>query len=69
MNVVRRSQLSGKVNSMELDITANQIAQYESGKFLIQDIFPNLTRGEREFIKSGITPEEWEENFGSFNAP
>ena len=42
MNVVRRSQLSGKVNSMELDITANQIAQYESGKFLIQDIFPNL---------------------------
>jgi hypothetical protein len=31
---------------------------------LIQDIFPNLPHGEREFIKTGITPQEWEELFG-----
>ena len=30
---------------------------------LIQDIFPELTREEREFLKTGTTPEEWKEMF------
>tara|TARA_R110002110_G_scaffold8326_6_gene41868 strand:- start:6113 stop:6232 length:120 start_codon:yes stop_codon:yes gene_type:complete len=29
------------------------------GNTLIQDVFPNLTPGEREFIKTGITVEEF----------
>ncbi len=27
---------------------------------LIQDVFPNQTKEEREFLISGTTPEEWE---------
>lgn len=31
---------------------------------LIQDAFPMLTPEQREFIKTGITPEEWDAAFG-----
>ena len=30
---------------------------------LIQNAFPNLTSEQREFIKTGVTPEEWDETF------
>jgi hypothetical protein len=29
----------------------------------IQEIFPNLNPGDREFIKSGISSDEWDELF------
>jgi hypothetical protein len=35
---------------------------WQSG-MLIQDAFPMLSAGEREFIKTGITPQEWDEMF------
>jgi hypothetical protein len=35
--------------------------QYE--KMLIQDAFPFLSNDEREFIMTGITPDEWNEMF------
>jgi hypothetical protein len=30
---------------------------------LLQDAFPHLSADDREFIKSGITKEEWDELF------
>jgi len=63
MIIFRRSPVSGKINSFDLDISQEQILKYEKG-FLIQDAFPHLTDDEREFIKSGILPEEWEKLFG-----
>jgi hypothetical protein len=44
---------------MDLNITDDQIAKYNNG-WLLQDAFPQLTPGEREFYKTGITDEEWE---------
>ena len=64
MLVTRVSVISRKENSMELDITQDQLNRYEFGLGLIQNIFPNLSGEEREFIKTGITPKEWEELFG-----
>jgi hypothetical protein len=64
MLVTRVSVISRKENTMDLDITRDQLNRYEFGLGLIQDIFPNLPHGEREFIKTGITPQEWEELFG-----
>jgi len=49
---------------MDLNVTEEQLNRYNSGRFTIQDCFPNLSADEREFIKTGITPEEWEEVFG-----
>jgi hypothetical protein len=68
MLITKTSQISGKTNTMFINTTSEAISEFNNRSFgsgrLIQDIFPNLTPGEREFIKSGITPEEWIEQFG-----
>ena len=55
--------LTGELHTMELDVTERQLKSYERGEGLLQDIFYNLTPAEREFIKSGITNEEFESTF------
>lgn len=64
MQIVKTSTLTGKTHTMELDINIRQWTTWKQGDLLIQEAFPNLTPGEREFIKSGITPEEWDNEFG-----
>lgn len=64
MLIMRISALTGEVNGMELDITPEQLDNYENFGVLLQDAFPNLTPAQREFIKTGITPEEWYDTFG-----
>lgn len=63
MKITRVSPFSNKKTTLEIDVTARQIASWEKGE-LIQDAMPNLTAGEREFIKLGITPDEWDDIFG-----
>ena len=62
MIIERRSALTGRAHEMDLDITEDQLRIWRMGA-LIQDAMPNLTPAEREFVKTGITPEEWEEYF------
>jgi hypothetical protein len=64
MKLSRTDPFTGKSNSMTLDITADDLQRWRDGA-LIQDVFPNLTSDEREFIMTGITPESWEEAFGT----
>ena len=63
MKVTRVSPFSNKKTTLEIDVTARQIASWEKGE-LIQDAMPNLTPDEREFIKTGVTPDEWDDIFG-----
>lgn len=63
MKIVRTSQVSGITRSMDLDITEEQMALFEGGRTPIQDCFPNLSADDREFIKTGITTEEWDTLF------
>ena len=63
MLVTRLSPFSHTKNTIELDITPEQLARYENGEELIQNIFPNLSPEHREFIMTGITPEEWNSTF------
>lgn len=65
MIIERRSIMSGEWNEMDLPITAEQFQRYENGEGKVQDIFPDLPAELREFIMSGITPDEWKKNFGS----
>ena len=49
---------------MEIDVTPEQLRDFYQDKLgLIQDAFPHLNFEEREFILTGITPEEWDELF------
>ena len=63
MKVSKRSPLTGVENTMDLDITEEQIAQWKGG-VLIQDAMPQLNDDEREFLITGYTPEDWESIFG-----
>ena len=63
MLITRKSLISGNINSMSLPITEEQYNAWEQGT-LVQVAMPHLTPDEREFVMSGITPEEWADNFG-----
>ena len=55
--------ISGNTNTMELNVTQEQLTAWESGVH-IQVAMPQLNAEEREFTKTGMTPTEWEELFG-----
>ena len=59
MIITRQSILSKKISTMDIDVSHEQIAQWEGG-MLIQNAMPNLCEDEREFIMTGITPDEWD---------
>ena len=65
IQVTRQSVITKKINTMELPITQEHLDPYETvGDMLIQDAFPNLDKEQREFLLSGITPQEWNDTFG-----
>ncbi len=64
MQITRISPFTKTTNVMDINVTQEQIALWESGT-LIQVAMPHLSADEREFIMTGITPSEWEENFGT----
>jgi len=63
MLIKRTSPFGGHENEMEIDVTVGQFADWMQG-MLIQDAMPHLTDDEREFIMTGITPEEWDKHIG-----
>lgn len=64
MKITRTSPISGKIRTMDLDVTEEEILKYKRGDGLIQELLPNLKPEEREFIMTGITPDEYENLFG-----
>ena len=62
MLIAKTSSLSSRTHEMEIDVSEKQIALWMEGG-LIQDVMPNLSPDEREFLMTGITPAEWDEAF------
>lgn len=63
MIIIRTSPFSRAENAKEIAVTQEQLDAWEGGE-LIQHAMPDLTAAEREFIKTGITEEEWAATFG-----
>ena len=63
MIIKKKSMFSGEWNTMDIPVTQSQIDDWESGT-LIQDAMPNVSADDREFLKTGVTPEEWTDTFG-----
>lgn len=59
MLIIRKCPITGTQNKQEINVTEEQIRIWHEGT-LIQDAMPDLTSSEREFIKTGITDEAWE---------
>lgn len=64
MKITKESIHSGITRTLDLDLTLDEYASWRGGE-LIQNAMPRLSADEREFIKTGITPEEWAELFGT----
>jgi hypothetical protein len=63
MLITRTSCATGVTRTIDLPVTQEQLDRYYDGNEKIQSVFPNLSAGEREFILTGITDEEWEDIF------
>ena len=61
MKITRTSILSKKTRTLDIDVTVDQMKLYQNGAH-IQNAMPHLTDDEREFIMTGITPDEWDES-------
>jgi hypothetical protein len=63
MKITRTSPITSVTHTLEVDCNPEQLAAWEAGT-KIQDAMPNVSAPLREFVKSGITPEEWIATFG-----
>lgn len=63
MKITRTSIISGITRTLDIDVTQEQLDEYAENERVIGAIFPNISIDEREFIKSGITDEEWQDMF------
>lgn len=64
MIIARKSPFTGIVHEMDIDVTPEQLAALEAPGALIQRVLPHLTADEREFISTGITPQQWADFVG-----
>ncbi len=59
MLLKRISTLTGQIHYREMPVTYEQLMAWHEGA-LIQNVMPNLTADQREFIMTGITRSEWD---------
>ena len=62
MKITRDCMLTGQTNVMDLDVTTEQIKQWQQGE-LIQNVMPHLSIDEREFLITGMLPDTWDNIF------
>ncbi len=65
MLITRTSLATGIERTIDFPVTKEQMDRFCFGDELIQNIFPELDADQREFILTGITPDEWETLFGN----
>lgn len=74
MEITRTSQLTGKTHTREINITQEQYDRWRNAgpddeyRF-IQVAFPHLSANDREFLKTGSTPVEWDAAFADPDDP
>lgn len=64
MLVTKTSKLTGIEHTRDLPVTEQMLRAWMGGRLLIQDAMPELCPEDREFLISGVTPEEWDAVFG-----
>jgi hypothetical protein len=63
MQITRISPFSGKEHTLDVPCTQAQLDAWQAGEY-IQNALPQASAAMREFVKTGITPQEWNETFG-----
>lgn len=63
MLITKTNLLTGKTHTLEVPCTQEQLDAWKGG-MLIQRAMPQVPGELREFLISGITPDEWKQMFG-----
>lgn len=63
MLITKVFPFSGKENTLDINITEEQLQEYLSPDKPIQNVLPHLSAEHREFLMTGITLEEWNRMF------
>jgi hypothetical protein len=64
--IIQRENMYGIVNEMDLPITMQQLEAWLNREGLIQNIMPNLTDVQREFLITGMSEKEQNEFYSQF---
>ena len=62
MKITRINPFTGEQVTLDIPVNQAQLDAWNSGQ-LIQHAMPNISEDDREFILTGILPEQWEEMF------
>ena len=65
MIVYRRSPVSGLTNMLDLPLTETELRAIEHRTQPIQQVAPQLTPDQREFLMTGLTSADWSAIFSS----
>ena len=63
MWIKRKSAFSGVERTKDIPVNPEDYKMWEQGYSSIDDAMPYLNSEDREFILSGITPQEWKNAF------
>jgi hypothetical protein len=63
MEIKRVSVITGIERELDIPVSEKAWNDWKLGLGSINDCMPDLSDADREFILSGITPEEWTEAF------
>ena len=59
MLITKKSMVTGYITTKDIKISIHQLNAWKNG-MLIQDAMPQVSASDRQFIKTGITSEEWD---------
>ena len=59
MLITKKSMVTGNITTKDIDVSVQQLDAWQNGMF-IQDAMPQVSAPDLEFIKTGITSEEWD---------
>lgn len=63
MLIRRKSVVSGTIRSRNIPVNPEDFLAWENNLGSIEELMPYLNDVDREFILSGMTPDEWKEAF------
>ena len=64
MLITKKSAFTGIEHTLDIPVTQEQLDSWKSG-VSIQNAMPNISAEDREFIKTGVTAQEWNDTFGA----
>ena len=64
MVITKKSAFTGVEHTLDIPVTQEQLDLWKSG-VSIQKAMPNISAEDREFIKTGVTAQEWNDTFGA----